>query len=62
MTMHAGRIPVSVGTVKELVRAQFPRWRDLNDDDPAASEPFGADLAAPQARTFRTALAPRRSR
>lgn len=29
MAMHAGELPVSAEVVRGLVRAQFPRWRDL---------------------------------
>jgi aminoglycoside phosphotransferase (APT) family kinase protein len=29
MDMHAGQLDVDAGTVRELVDAQFPDWRDL---------------------------------
>jgi aminoglycoside phosphotransferase (APT) family kinase protein len=29
MTMHADELPVSVAVVRDLVAAQFPRWREL---------------------------------
>lgn len=29
MTMHADELPVTVAVVRELVGAQFPRWREL---------------------------------
>jgi aminoglycoside phosphotransferase (APT) family kinase protein len=29
MDMHAGQLNVDAGTVRELVDAQFPDWRDL---------------------------------
>ena len=29
MSVHAGELPVSAAVVRDLVAAQFPRWRDL---------------------------------
>jgi len=29
MPMHADELPVSAALVRDLVAAQFPRWRDL---------------------------------
>jgi hypothetical protein len=42
MDMHVGQLNVAAGTVRELVDAQFPGWRDLPvwyyvDSDPPMS-------------------------